>query len=128
MSSLRLRPVSLAVLLALALGACQSWSRRPVVSPEPDRVRFLSGPVRVTRTGEPPVVLVGVRISRDSLIGNERARPYGRVAIPVSDVGKVETRRLDPLETAAVVALSAAAAITVVALFLSGAECSCAQP
>lgn len=126
MSSLRLRPLSLAVLLSLALGACHSWGNRPVATPERDRFQFLSGPVRVTRVDGPPMVLVGVRISRDSLFGNERERPYGRVAMPISNVRKVETHRVDLFESAAVVALTAAAAVTVVALFLSGSECSCA--
>jgi hypothetical protein len=128
MASPRLRPLAVAISLALALGACHSWSRRPVASPEADRDRFLGGPVRVTRAGGPPVVLVGVRIGRDSLFGNERARPYRRVAIPVSDMRKVETQRVDPLETVAVVMLSAAAAVTVIAVFLSGSECSCLGP
>jgi hypothetical protein len=124
----RLRALVVPLALALSLGACHSWSRRPVASPEADRYRFLGGPVRVTRAGGPPVVLVGVRIDRDSLFGNERERPYRRIAIPVSDVRKVETRRVDPLETVAVVVLSAATAVTVVAVFLSGAECSCVHP
>jgi hypothetical protein len=124
----RLSALVVPLALALALGACHSWSRRPVASPEADRDRFLGGPVRVTRAGGPPVVLVGVRIGRDSLFGNERARPNGRVAIPLSDVRKVEKQRVDLLESAAVAVLAAAAAVTVVALFLSGAECSCIHP
>ena len=122
----RLRTLVIALPLAASLGACHSWSRRPVASPEPDRVRFLHGSVRVTRTEGPPMVLDGVRMSRDSLFGNEHAKPYGRVAIPISDVRKVEARRVDPFETAAGGVLSAATAVTLVALFLSSSECSCA--
>ena len=121
----RLRMLVIALPLTASLGGCYSWSRRPVASPEPDRVRVLGGPVRVTRAGGPPVVLVGARISRDSLIGNERVKPYGRVAIPTSDVRKVETLRVDPLKSAALAAGSVAAAIAVVVVFLSGSECSC---
>ena len=129
MSSHRLHPVALIVLLALSLGACHSWGGGRVPSPEAERFRFLNGPVRVTRADGPPIVLVGVRISRDSLFGDEHARPYGRVAIPLSNVRKVETRRVDPLETGAVVALTAAFAVTLFAFVMSHSECSCiAQP
>jgi hypothetical protein len=116
--SSRLRTLLVALPLLASLGACYSWSRRPAASPEPDRFRFLSGPVRVTRTEGPPIVLVGVRIGRDSLFGDERARPYRRVAIPLSDVRKVEARRVDPLTTGAVVVLSLAAFIAATGAFL----------
>ena len=118
MSSSRFRPLALAFSLALSLGACQSWHRRPVASPEPDRFVSLRGPVRVTRAEGPPSVLVGVRISRDSLFGNERVKPHGRVAIAVSDVRRVETRRVNPLATGAVVVLLVTAFIAATGAFV----------
>jgi hypothetical protein len=127
MSSHRLRPSALALLLAFSLGACQSWSRLPVSSPRPDRPVVIRGPVRVTHTGGPPVVLVGVRIGRDSLSGNEHAKPYGRVAIPVSGVRKVETREVHPLSIMAVVMLSVGTLIALGA-FVPHSECNCLPP
>jgi len=124
----RLRALVVALPLAASLGACRSWSRQPAASPDPDRSLILHGPVRVTRTQGPPIVLVGVRISRDSLFGNEPAKPYDRVAIPVSEVRKVEARRVDPLATTAVVALSLATFIATTGSFVIHSECSCAPP
>ena len=124
----RLRAPLVALPLAASLGACQAWSRQPAASPDPDRSLFIHGSVRVTHTGGPPVVLTGVRIDRDSLFGNERAKPYGRVAIPVSEVRKVEARRVDPLATTAVVALSLATFIATTGSFIIHSECSCPPP
>ncbi|HVG43196.1 MAG TPA: hypothetical protein VM890_00645 [Longimicrobium sp.] len=117
MSSHRLRASTLACLLALSLGACFSWRRGPVASPEPDR--FVGGPVRVTRTGGPPIVLVGVTIGRDSLYGNQHAKPHHRVAIPVSEVRMLEEPRVNPLATVGLVVLLVTAAVAVVATFLT---------
>jgi hypothetical protein len=123
----RLRALVVALPLTASLGGCLSWSRRPVDPPEPERFHFLGGPVRVTRTGGGPLVLVGVTVDRDSLYGNEYKKPHGRVTIPVSDVRKVETQRVDPLKVAALAVGSAAAAVTVVATFLYHSECSCVK-
>jgi hypothetical protein len=123
MSSPRLRPLTLAFALALFLGACHAWHPQPVASPEPDRV--LGGPVRVTRTDGPPIVLAGVTVGRDSLYGREHDKPYGSVVIPLSSVRMVEARRVNALGTVSVVALSVAAVLGVVAALLANQACYC---
>jgi len=115
--SSRLRTLAVALPLIASLGACFSWRRGPAASPEPDR--FVGGPVRVTRAGGPPVVLTGVTIGRDSLFGNEHAKPHRRVAIPVSEVRKLEEPRVNPLATVALVVLTVTAAVAVVATFFT---------
>jgi len=113
----RLRTLVVALPLIASLGACFSWRRGPVASPEPDR--FVGGPVRVTRAGGPPVVLVGVTIGRDSLYGREHAKPYGRVAIPASEVRMLEEPRVNPVTTVALVVLLLSAAVASVARFFT---------
>jgi hypothetical protein len=110
------RHLALALPLIAALAACGSWSRRPV--PTRAHEQFVTGPVRVTRTDGPPIVLERVTIGADSVIGREHARPHARVAIPASDVRRVEARRADPLRTSAVVILSLGAVVAVWAAFL----------
>ncbi|HVG43197.1 MAG TPA: hypothetical protein VM890_00650 [Longimicrobium sp.] len=126
--SSRLRTLAAALALAAALGACESWSRQPVASPEPERLVSIRGPVRVTRAGGPPAVLVGVRVGRDGLFGSEHAKPNGRVAIPVSDVRKVETQQVSPLAIAAVVVLAIGTFIAVTGAFIPHTQCSCLPP
>ena len=113
----RLRTLVVALPLIVSLGACFSWRRGPVASPEPDR--FVGGPVRVTRAGGPPVVLVGVTIGRDSLYGNEHAKPHRRVAIPASEVRMLEEPRVNPVTTVALVVLLLSAAVASVARFFT---------
>ena len=107
----RLRTLVVALPLVASLGGCFSWRRGPVASPEPDR--FVGGPVRVTRAGGPPIVLVGVTIGRDSLYGNEHAKPHRRVAIPASEVRMLEEPRVNPVTTVALVVLLVSAAVGV---------------
>lgn len=111
MASHRLRPLTLASLLALSLGACTQWSRRP--PPAPGEDRFFAGPVRVTRADGVPFLLDNVTVGADSVVGRETVEPRRRIALPVSDVRSVEARATNPLATAAVVVLSVAAAIGV---------------
>ncbi|HET7234385.1 MAG TPA: hypothetical protein VFJ16_30505 [Longimicrobium sp.] len=111
-----LRHLALALPLIAALGACSTWSGRPVTT-QPQR-QFLTGPVRVTLTTREAVVLDGVAISSDSVTGREHARPHARVAIPVSVVRRVEARGTDPLRTSGAVILALGAAVAVCAAFL----------
>jgi hypothetical protein len=115
--SSRLRPLVVVLPLALTLGGCFSWRRGPVTTLEPDR--FVGGPVRVTRADGPPVVLHGVSIDRDSLYGRLHEKPYGRVAIPVSQVRMLEEPRVNPVRTAGLSALLVVAAVAVIANFLT---------
>ena len=107
-ASPRLRRTVLALSLAAWLGACATWSQRPL--PAPGHDRFLPGPVRVTRSDGIPFLLDDVTVGADSVVGREVVAPRRRVSIPVSEVRSVEARRTDPLATAAVVAISVAAA------------------
>ena len=76
--------------------------------PAPGRDDFFLT-ARVTRTEGLPIYLDNVTVGRDSVIGRARVEPHTRIAIRVSDVRMVETRRTDPLATAAVVVLAVAA-------------------
>jgi hypothetical protein len=114
----RLRALALAFPLAAALGACTTWSRRPVPAPGEDR--FFVGPVRVTPLVASPVVLDSVTVRADSVIGLEHAAPHARVSFPTSQVRLVEARRADPMGTAAVVLASLTAAVALWASFTLG--------
>jgi hypothetical protein len=111
-----LRHLALALPLIATLGACSTWSRRP--APTRPHEQFRTGPVRVTRTDGSTIVLDRVTIGADSVIGRDHARPHARVAIPASDVRRVEARRVDPLRTSAVLILSLGAVVAVWAAFL----------
>ena len=76
--------------------------------PAPGRDDFFTT-ARITPVQGLPIYLDNVTVGRDSVVGRERIEPHARVAIPVSEVQMVETRRTDPLATAAVVALSVTA-------------------
>jgi len=126
--------------------ACTEWAAQPLpAGPRPAAVA--TARVRVTRvdghamelTGvvvhgdslygtrvyyidDPGVVLPlsdNVTVGRDSVVGREQAAPHARVAIPVFEVRMLEARRTDPLATAAVVTLSAAAYAAFAALMIS---------
>jgi hypothetical protein len=114
---LRRRRLLLAIPLAAALGACSTW--KPAPMPAPSRDEAMSGPVRVTRTEGSRVVLDFVKVDRDSLVGNAHAEPHGRVAIPAAEVRRMERRRVSAAATGALVLLSLAAAVAVVAAFFS---------
>jgi hypothetical protein len=100
MASHRLRPLALAILLAVSLGACSTWSRRPLPAPGGDNFFPIA---RVTRADGVPILLDNVTVSRDSVVGRARNESHARVAIPVSAVRMVEARRADAIGTAAVV-------------------------
>jgi len=100
MASHRLRPLTLAILLAVSLGACSTWSRQPIPTPGEDR---FFATARVTPVEGAPILLDNVTVSRDSVVGRARNESHARVAIPVSAVRMVEARRPDAIGTAAVV-------------------------
>jgi hypothetical protein len=115
-----LRHLALALPLVAAVGACSTWSRRP--APTQPHERFVTGPVRVTRTDGSSLVLDRVTIGADSVIGREHAGPHARVAIPASTVRRVETRRPDLLRTSGTVILSLGAVVAIWAAFLVHTE------
>ncbi len=99
-----------------ALGGCSTWGRRP--APIQPHRQFVRGPVRVTRTDGSRIVLDRVTFGADGVTGREHARPHARIAIPASEVRRVEARRADPLRTSAVVLLTLGAFVAITGAFL----------
>jgi len=96
--------------LAASLGACTTWSRRPVPAPGGDRFFPVA---RVTPAEGAPILLDSVTVGRDSVVGRERAGTHARVAIPVSAVRTVEARRTNVLGSVAVTLLVVTTALAV---------------
>jgi len=113
-----MRPLAVTLALAAALGACTTWSQRPVPSPAGEQ-RY-AGPVRVTRTEGRPVLLDGVTVGADSIVGRAHRNPDARIAIPISEVRRVEARRADPLATVVLVLATATAAVALWASYMLG--------
>ena len=103
-----LRTCAAASVAMLALGACKSWQPQPLVAHPPQRI---TGDARVTRTDNSVIVLRTPVIVGDSVAGN--AAIDERVAIPLSDVRSVYTRRPDVGRTIVAIGLSAAAALAI---------------
>jgi len=107
------------VLGAIALLGCTHWAGqnlpadRLIQSKNPDRIR-------VTRAGGQRTVLIGPRISGDSLVGMiDNGGSHSRGGIALADVRSVEVRRVDAVAT---VALAAGVGVTaaVIAAAASG--------
>ncbi len=99
---------TIAVVAALALGACKSWQPQPLVAHPPQR---LTGDARVTRTDNSEIVLRAPVVAGDSLTGTSGIDQ--RVSIPLSDIRTVRTRRTDASLTFLAVAAAAAAALII---------------
>ena len=97
-----------AAVAVLALGACKSWQPQPLVAHPPQRI---TGDARVTRTDNSEIVLRAPVVAGDSLAGN--AGIAERVAIPLSDIRTVKTRRTDASLTFLAVAAAALAAYAI---------------
>jgi len=106
--------VTLALSLTAALGACTTWSRRPVPVPGQDRC-FAAA--RVTRGEGAPILLDSVTVGADSVVGREHAAPHARVAFATAEVRLVEARRTDPIGTVTVVLVPILAAVVLWASF-----------
>jgi hypothetical protein len=109
--------------LVAALGACATWTPEPTSAPTHGRSH--AGPVRVTRADGAVVVLDHASVGADSVIGSEHAAPHARVAIPASDVRKLESRRPQPVRTAALAAVGAVAAVAAMFALTYHSECEC---
>jgi hypothetical protein len=91
----------------LAFNACHVWRPEPV---HPTSSFAADTRVRVTRNDGTGLVLVSTRIANDSVIG-AWAGSSTRVAVPASDVKRLETYRVSADRTTIVVIGVAAAAI-----------------
>jgi hypothetical protein len=104
----RLR-ISIFLLLVLPLGGCMHWSSRPL--PAPGQQASFRGSVRVTRADGQVLLLDNAAVRADSVTGISHRQPALRVAIPTSDVHRVEARRTNTPVTAGVVVLLAGAVV-----------------
>lgn len=105
--------VALALLASVILSGCHGW--RPQTSPTAGAQ--LPNPARVTPMEGSEIVLRNATVSQDSLVGTgERGQ---RVALPLSQVRRVEARRVDGGRTALLVGGILAAVLGLVALAAS---------
>ena len=85
--------ISLSVVAIVAFaGSCKTWV--PTNAKEPALPATQEGPIRVTRADKTSVILTDIEVTADSLIGFAQEDPSRRVAIPLSDVKKVEKQEL----------------------------------
>lgn len=99
------------VLTAFIAIGCSSWHAR-VAPSAADAVSF-AHPIRVTRADRSVVVLDHARVSGDSLVGEQGG---ARVALPISDVQRLDERRISGPRTTALVVGSLLAAFVVLAI------------
>ena len=93
----------LPVALLLVVAGCMSWSgARPLSGFEAPGVG--SEVIRVLRTDGTLIVLHDPVIANDSLAGALASKNGMRLAIPVSDVQEIQSRRVDPLRTTGAIA------------------------
>jgi hypothetical protein len=88
-----LRRSILASTCVLLLSGCTVWEDPP--APGPAGARALHGLVRVMRTDGSSMELGDVRVQRDSIVGTPRRNVDARVAIALSDVQRMEVKRVD---------------------------------
>lgn len=123
--SRRIRRIALALPLLAATG-CATWSQRSSSVGSQD-VTY-AGTMRVTRADGGSIVLDRVTIGVDSVVGIDHASPRARVAIPTSEVRRLESRKVEPVRTGALVVLAAAAAVGAIYAFGVHSECGCVAP
>lgn len=102
------RRALLAAACPLLMGGCAAWMERP--APAPTASRVIPGPVRLTRTDGSAVVLADAMVRDDSIMGAPNHNPDAGVSLALSDVRRVEVRRVDVASTTWAVLLGAAAA------------------
>lgn len=120
-----IRGIALALPLLAAAG-CATWSQRSSSVGSQD-VTY-AGTMRVTRADGGSIVLDRVTIGVDSVVGIDHASPPARVAIPTSEVRRLESRKVEPVRTGALVVLAAAAAVGAIYAFGVHSECGCVAP
>ena len=112
------------VLLSTQVVACASW-RTEQVSPAQVVAERHPQTVRVTRSDQSRIVLTKPTIVGDTLMGVQGATRLGEgqgFHIPLADIRLLETRRMDPGRTIALLVGVPAAAILTFALLCTG-EC-----
>lgn len=119
------RRLALVLPLLAAAGGCATWSRQST-SARQARYETYAGTVRVTRTNGESIVLDRVTVGVDSVVGLDHGSRT-RVAIPASDVRRLESRRVEPVRTAGLVVLAAAAAVGAVFALGVHSQCGCVQ-
>jgi hypothetical protein len=118
----RTRRIAL-VLPLLAATGCATWSQRSASVGSQD-VTY-AGTMRVTRADGGAVVLDRVTIGVDSVVGIDHASPHARVAIPTSEVRRLESRKLEPVRTGVLAVLAAVGAVGAIYVFGYHADCGC---
>lgn len=82
-------------LLVLMSSSCAPWANVPLDN-RTAAISDVQPPLRVTTSDGNSVVFTSVYVARDSLFGTTDAKPAQRVAIPLSNVAKVEKRTVSP--------------------------------
>lgn len=100
------RHLILAIIWFLASAGCSSWQGKTF---DPGVAPTISGadPVRATRYDGTVVVLHRVHLTADSLFG-DFGNPPRRLAISLSDIRRLEERRISPPHTVGLVLVVAA--------------------
>lgn len=109
----------------LAATGCATWSQRSASAGAQDET--YAGTVRVTRADGESIVLDRVTVGVDSVVGIDRGSRHARVAIPASEVRRLESRKSQPVRTAALAAVGMVAAFAAVFAATYHSECSCIQ-
>lgn len=124
-SSRRVRRLALVLPLLAAAGGCATWGQQST-SDRQARYETYAGTVRVTRMDGQSIVLDRVTVGVDSVIGLDHDS-RSRVAIPASEVRRMESRKPAPARTAGLAVLAAAAAVGAVFAFGFHSECGCVR-
>jgi hypothetical protein len=101
------------VIIMLALNACHVWRPEPVRSTSSFDVNTR---VRVTRNDGTALVLVSTRIANDSIVG-VWAGSSTRMALPVTDIRRLDTYGVSADRTTAVVVGVAVATLVFIVAF-----------
>lgn len=89
--------IALLLLASMTLSGCQGWRAQT----NPPSGAQLPNPARITRTDESMLVLRNAAVSHDSIVGQVgRSGATERVAVPLSQVRRIDARRMDGARTA----------------------------
>ena len=120
----------LAVTLGLILSGCTSWRQAyPGTMTSPGDVVLATSPddVRLLRQRGVEIELHRPEVVGDSIVGEARRFGFGRVAIPISDIRRLDVRVGDSPRSAGAVILALPASMLGIVLVLclfNGGQCS----